>query len=156
MHRNVTDWNHLAVMMINLSLKPQHGIVMSSWFYFTLILGVRKPQIRHLWRRKWTGETNKSWQRIQNMIYKIYISIQFTLNFVFLVPWKQRCCRRHPSWKLCRAVFYNIYVTEVLVASNIRAISTSETSVTFYQTTRRYNSEDSHLHTRHRENMKFT
>jgi hypothetical protein len=35
-------------------------------------------------------------------------------------------------------------VSEVLAASII--IITSETSVNFYQTTRRYNPEDSHLH----------
>jgi hypothetical protein len=34
------------------------------------------------------------------------------------------------------------------------AASTSETSVNFYQTTRRYIPEDSHLHTRRRENLK--
>jgi hypothetical protein len=32
--------------------------------------------------------------------------------------------------------------------------STSETSVNFYQTTRRNNLEDSYLHTRRRENLK--
>jgi hypothetical protein len=36
----------------------------------------------------------------------------------------------------------------------MEAASTSETSVNFYQTTRRNNSEDSHLHTRRRENQK--
>jgi hypothetical protein len=36
----------------------------------------------------------------------------------------------------------------------MEAASTSETSVNFYQTTRRYNPEDSHLHTRSRENLK--
>jgi hypothetical protein len=35
----------------------------------------------------------------------------------------------------------------------MEAASTSETSVNFYQTTRRYNPEDSHLHTRRRENL---
>jgi hypothetical protein len=60
----------------------------------------------------------------------------------------------------------------VLAASIIRAASTSETSVNFYQTTRRYNPEDEkgkiqhtkwllsekhsldNLHTRRRENLK--
>jgi hypothetical protein len=46
----------------------------------------------------------------------------------------------------------------VLAASIIRAMmvaeSTSETSVSFYQTVRRNNPEDSHLHTRRRENLK--
>jgi hypothetical protein len=65
-------------------------------------------------------------------------------------------------------------VTEVLAASNIRAMReaarTSEKLVNFYQTTRRYNPEESHLlpdytalqrrrqpatfHTRRRENLK--
>jgi hypothetical protein len=46
---------------------------------------------------------------------------------------------------------------EVNAASIIRAIvqaSTSETSVNFYQTTRRNIPEDSHLHTHRRENLK--
>jgi hypothetical protein len=34
------------------------------------------------------------------------------------------------------------------------AASTSETSINFYQTTRRKNPEDNHLHTRRRENPK--
>jgi hypothetical protein len=36
----------------------------------------------------------------------------------------------------------------------MEAASTSETSVNFYQTARRYNPEASHLHTRRRENLK--
>jgi hypothetical protein len=36
----------------------------------------------------------------------------------------------------------------------LEAASTSETSVNFYQTTRRNNPEDSHLHTCRRENLK--
>jgi hypothetical protein len=46
----------------------------------------------------------------------------------------------------------------VIAASIIRAMmeaaSTSETSVNFYQTTWCKKPEDSHLHTRHRENLK--
>jgi hypothetical protein len=42
----------------------------------------------------------------------------------------------------------------LLIALMMEAASTSETSVNFYQTTRRYNPEDSHLHTRRRENLK--
>jgi hypothetical protein len=64
----------------------------------------------------------------------------------------------------CRLVkFAN--VPDVLVASVIRSIerlnvltieatSTSETSVNFYQTTRRNNPEDSRFHTRRRKNLK--
>jgi hypothetical protein len=36
----------------------------------------------------------------------------------------------------------------------MEAVSTSETSVNFYQTARRNIPEDSHLHTRRRENLK--
>jgi hypothetical protein len=36
----------------------------------------------------------------------------------------------------------------------MEAARTSETSVNFYQTTRRYNPEESDLHTRRRENLK--
>jgi hypothetical protein len=35
----------------------------------------------------------------------------------------------------------------------VEAASTSETSVNFYQTTRRNNPEDSHIHTRRRQNL---
>jgi hypothetical protein len=49
--------------------------------------------------------------------------------------------------------------SEVRVASIIalmmETVSTSETSVNFYQTTRRKNPEVSQLHTRRRENLKF-
>jgi hypothetical protein len=40
------------------------------------------------------------------------------------------------------------------IALMMEAASTSETSVNFYQATRHNNKEDSHLQTRHRENLK--
>jgi hypothetical protein len=40
------------------------------------------------------------------------------------------------------------------IALMMEAAGTSETLVNFYQTTRRYNPEDSHLHTHRRENLK--
>jgi hypothetical protein len=66
---------------------------------------------------------------------------------------------------LRRVVWQNFTdVSEVLAASIIRETMThrsddggsiiSETFVNFYQTTRRYDPEDSHLHTRRRENLK--
>jgi hypothetical protein len=64
------------------------------------------------------------------------------------------------SGMMCRVVWYKfIDVSEVLAASIIRAMMmeaarTSETLVNFYQTTRRYNSEDSDLRTHRRENLK--
>jgi hypothetical protein len=41
-----------------------------------------------------------------------------------------------------------------VVALMMEAARTSETLVNFYQTTRRYNPEDSHLRTHRRENLK--
>jgi hypothetical protein len=41
-----------------------------------------------------------------------------------------------------------------VIALMMETASTSETSINFYQTTRRNNREDSHLHTRRRENIK--
>jgi hypothetical protein len=42
----------------------------------------------------------------------------------------------------------------LLIALMMEAASASETSVNFYQTTRRNNPGESHLHTRRRENLK--
>jgi hypothetical protein len=42
----------------------------------------------------------------------------------------------------------------MIFALMIEAARTSETLVNFYQTTRRYNPEDSHLRTHRRENLK--
>jgi hypothetical protein len=41
-----------------------------------------------------------------------------------------------------------------LITLMMEATKTSETLVNFYQTTRRYNPEDSHLHTHRHENLK--
>jgi hypothetical protein len=41
------------------------------------------------------------------------------------------------------------------IALMMEAARTSETLVNFYQTTRRYNPEDSHLPTHRHENLKF-
>jgi hypothetical protein len=47
-----------------------------------------------------------------------------------------------------------IEVYRRFIALMMEAVSTSETSVNFYQTTRRYNPEDSYLHSRRHENLK--
>jgi hypothetical protein len=43
---------------------------------------------------------------------------------------------------------------DVIIALMMVAVSTSETSVNFYETTRRNVQEDSHLYTHRRENLK--
>jgi hypothetical protein len=42
-----------------------------------------------------------------------------------------------------------------IIALMMEAAKTSETLVNFYQTTRRYSPEDSHLRTHRRENLKY-
>jgi hypothetical protein len=44
--------------------------------------------------------------------------------------------------------------TAFIIRAMMEAASTSETSVCFYQTTRSNNPDDSHLHTRRREDLK--
>jgi hypothetical protein len=45
-------------------------------------------------------------------------------------------------------------LVEVMIALMTEAARTSETMVNFYQTTRRYNPEDSHLRNHRLENLK--
>jgi hypothetical protein len=46
-------------------------------------------------------------------------------------------------------------VLKMAIALMMEAANTSETSINVYQTTRRNNPEDSHLHARRRGNLKF-
>jgi hypothetical protein len=55
--------------------------------------------------------------------------------------------------KMTRAVFWVACIIWA-IALMMQAARTSETSVNVYQTKRRYNPEDSRLHTRRRENQK--
>jgi hypothetical protein len=55
------------------------------------------------------------------------------------------------------AVFWVVAPSIIMaIALMMEAASTSVTSVNFYQTIRRNNPEDSHLHTHRRENLIFT
>jgi hypothetical protein len=49
---------------------------------------------------------------------------------------------------------YNLSEAYHIIALMTEAANASETSVNIYQTTHRNNPEDSHLHTRHCENLK--
>jgi hypothetical protein len=51
-------------------------------------------------------------------------------------------------------VFWVVAPCSALIALMMEAARTSETLINFYQTTRRYNPEDSHLRTHRRENLK--
>jgi hypothetical protein len=58
------------------------------------------------------------------------------------------------SIRMILGPFSLVEVYRRFVAMMMEAVSTSETSVNCYQTTRRNIPEDSHLHTRRRENLK--
>jgi hypothetical protein len=47
-----------------------------------------------------------------------------------------------------------VLTTSIVIALMMEAVSTSKTSVNFYETTWRKMPEESHLHTRRRENLK--
>jgi hypothetical protein len=55
---------------------------------------------------------------------------------------------------LQRRVDWYEFTNVSFVALMMEAVQTSETSVNSYQCTRRYNPEDSHLHSHRRENLK--
>jgi hypothetical protein len=57
-------------------------------------------------------------------------------------------------WDVAPCVPVEVYRRFRLIALMMKAEINSETSVNFYQTTRCNNPEDSHLHTRRRENLK--
>jgi hypothetical protein len=62
-------------------------------------------------------------------------------------------------WDVALCSLVEVTDVSVIFSSSIivlmmAAASISETSVNFYQTTQRYNPEDSHLHTRRREDWK--
>jgi hypothetical protein len=57
-------------------------------------------------------------------------------------------------WLTVSYISNRFHARGLLIALMMEAARTSETSVNFYQTTRRYNVEDSHLRTNRRENLK--
>jgi hypothetical protein len=67
--------------------------------------------------------------------------------------------RNFTHTRLKMAVFWVVATCSLVevykaIALMMEAVITSETSVNFYQNTRRNNPEDGHLHTRRRENLK--
>jgi hypothetical protein len=58
-----------------------------------------------------------------------------------------------PSGLLCNVVCYKL--TNKLIVLIMEAASTPETSINFYHTSQPNQPEDSHLHTRRRENLNF-
>jgi hypothetical protein len=53
-----------------------------------------------------------------------------------------------------RFQWYLLFPSSGLVIVMMEAASTSDKLIDFYQTSRRYNPEDSHLHTRHHGDLK--
>jgi hypothetical protein len=61
---------------------------------------------------------------------------------------------RFLPWLTGSCISNRFHACSLLIILMMEAARTSETSVNFYQTTRRYNPEDSYLRTHHRENLK--
>jgi hypothetical protein len=72
-----------------------------------------------------------------NLLHYITIHYQFTASIFYAV-----------------VANVNVLAASIIRAMMMEAARTSETLVKFYQTTRRYNPEDSHLRTHRRENLK--
>jgi hypothetical protein len=72
------------------------------------------------------------------------------------VFWDVAACRLEQIGRSFRSAYCLDHQgpTVSIIALMMEAASTSETSINFYQTTWRNISEDSHLHTRRRENLK--
>jgi hypothetical protein len=58
-------------------------------------------------------------------------------------------------WVVAPYILVAASIIKTIIALMMEAARTSETLVNFYQTTRRYNPEDSHLRTHRHENLKF-
>jgi hypothetical protein len=58
-------------------------------------------------------------------------------------------------WLTVSYISNRFHARSLLIALMLEAASSSETLVNFCQTTWRYNPQDSHLRTHHRENLKF-
>jgi hypothetical protein len=57
-------------------------------------------------------------------------------------------------WVVAPCILVEVYQRFRAIALMMEAARSSETLLNFYQTTRRYNPEDSHLHINRRENLK--
>jgi hypothetical protein len=86
---------------------------------------------------------NLGWLRRYCLILRQYLAF----------AWRGEATFIKPDIRLKRAVFWVVAPCS-LITLMMEAARTSETLVNFYQTTRRYNPEDSHLRTQPRENLK--
>jgi hypothetical protein len=94
---------------------------------------------------------------IQNYVYTEEQNLSYCVRFKVLTVASMKMA---VFWIAAPFSLVEVYhCLEVLAVSIIRAMdtaeNTSETSVNLYQTTCRYNPEDSHLRSRGRENLKF-
>jgi hypothetical protein len=84
----------------------------------------------------------------------------FQNYFYFDKDFKEGVCRSRQGSSLQRGspdredTTNNDSGSELELESIMNAVQTSETSVNSYQSTRRYNTKDSHLHSHHREKLK--
>jgi hypothetical protein len=80
-------------------------------------------------------------------------SPKFTFKYVTRTRPKPDFLLFQPEWS---PIYLQsaLTIVSLIQVSLMKAVRTTETSVNIYQTTRRYNSEDSHLRTHRRENLK--
>jgi hypothetical protein len=80
---------------------------------------------------------------------------QSVCGVVVILRWLSSGLLHHVVWEKFSdvAVVFGASIIRTLIALMMEAASTPETSVNFYQTTQCNNPEDSHLHTRSRENF---
>jgi hypothetical protein len=89
------------------------------------------------------------WHCFLNLTSPVRFQVLAAASMKMAVFWVVAPCSLVEDYRRFRGV-----CCLLLIALMMEAVSTSEMSVNFYQTIRRYNPEDSHLRTHRRENLK--
>jgi hypothetical protein len=112
--------------------------------------------IRTVYRTHWKWRKQYVWHfcTVQERL-TLNDDINERSNFIYYLTKSFRIPICETNLKMKLAVFWVVVPCSLVdvyrpIALMMEAASTSETSVNFYQTTRCYNPEDSHLHTRNR------
>jgi hypothetical protein len=106
--------------------------------------------MRHAYYVSMWETLNSGWATVRVLFWNKDFSLWPPTNITCL---STRWPIQNKKFFMKMAVFWVVAPCD-FIALMMEAASTSETLVNFYQTTRRYNPEDSHLHTRRRENLR--